>query len=153
MSFRISASSGTPWLLIGGWLSLAASALHIACIFGGPEWYRFLGAGEEMAMADARGSWVPALLTLGIATILAIWAAYAFSGAGWLRHMPLLRTGLVVISTIYLVRGMALIPMHLLQPEFTNSFAIWSSLIVFIYGFVYAIGTWKAWPSLSKVEK
>ena len=35
-----------PWLICGGWLSLAAASAHIACIFGGPDWYRFFGAGE-----------------------------------------------------------------------------------------------------------
>ncbi|HEX8660509.1 MAG TPA: hypothetical protein VF686_01490, partial [Brevundimonas sp.] len=67
-----------PALVIGGVLSVLASLLHIACIFAGPDWYRFFGAGEEMATMAARGSIIPTLLTLGIATVLAIWAAYAF---------------------------------------------------------------------------
>jgi hypothetical protein len=30
-----------------------------------------------------------------------------------------------------------------------NSFLAWSSLIVLVYGAVYAAGTWRAWPALS----
>ena len=99
-----------PFLIAGGILSALASLLHIVVIAGGPAWYRFFGAGEAMATMAEQGSMTPTLLTLGIAAMLAIWAAYAFSGAGLLPRLPLLRTGLVVISTIYLVRGLVLIP-------------------------------------------
>lgn len=90
-----------PALIIGGLLSVAAALLHIGCIIGGPDWYRFFGAGEAMATLAEQGSMTPTPLTLGIAGILAIWAAYAFSGAGLLPRLPLLRTGLVVISAVY----------------------------------------------------
>jgi hypothetical protein len=137
-----------PALIIGGWLSIAAALLHIACIIGGPDWYRFFGAGEEMATMAERGALTPTLLTLGIATILAIWAAYAFSGAGLLPRLPLLRTGLVVISAIYLLRGLVLIPALVINRGDVMPFILWSSLIVLVYGLAYAIGTWSAWPGL-----
>lgn len=147
---KVAANPGSTWLVAGGWLSIIAALLHIACIIGGAEWYRFVGAGEPMAQAVERGEWMPHLLTFGIAAVLAIWAAYAFSGAGRLRRLPLLRTGLVVISVIYLARGLVLVPLHLWRPEHTNAFAVWSSLIVLAYGIAYAVGTWRAWPALSK---
>lgn len=137
-----------PALVIGGWLSVAASLLHIGCIIGGPDWYRFFGAGEEMAVMAEQGSMTPTLLTLGIAAILAIWAAYAFSGAGLLPRLPLLRTGLVVISAIYLLRGLALIPALVINGASVMPFILWSSLIVLVYGIAYAVGTWTAWPHL-----
>lgn len=134
--------------MVGGGLSIAASLLHIGCIIGGPDWYRFFGAGEEMAQAAARGAWMPAIVTACIAIVLAIWAAFAFSGAGRIMRLPLLRTGLIVISAIYLLRGLILLPLLLLKPQLVDSFAIWSSLIVLAYGLAYAIGTWRAWPHL-----
>lgn len=137
-----------PALIFGGWLSVAAALLHIGCIIGGPDWYRFFGAGEEMATMAERGSMTPALLTSGIAGILAIWAAYAFSGAGLLPRLPLLRTGLVVISAIYLLRGLALIPALVINGANVMPFILWSSLIVLVYGVAYAVGTWVAWPRL-----
>ena len=137
-----------PALVIGGLLSVAASLLHIGCIIGGPDWYRFFGAGEAMATMAERGSMTPTLLTLGIAAILAIWAAYAFSGAGLLPRLPLLRTGLVVISAVYLLRGLALIPALVINRGDVMPFIWWSSLIVLVYGIAYAVGTWTAWPNL-----
>ena len=137
-----------PALVMGGLLSVAASLLHIGCIIGGPSWYRFFGAGEGVAQAAERGEALPAILTTGIAAILAIWAAYAFSGAGLLPRLPLLRTGLVVISAIYLLRGLVLIPALLINGSSVIPFVLWSSLIVLVYGIAYAVGTWTAWPSL-----
>ena len=136
------------WLVAGGCLSLIAALIHLAAIVGGPDWYRFFGAGEEIATAAERGSMVPALMTLGIAAVLLVWAAYAFAGAGLVRRLPLLRTGLVLISAIYLLRGLLLAPALVMGR--VDSFTLWSSLIVLVYGVAYAVGTWRAWPTLRR---
>lgn len=146
----VAASPGTPWLIAAGWLSVLAALLHIACIFGGPGWYRFFGAGEGMARAAGRGDLRPTVITLGIAAVLMIWAAYAFSGAGSLPRLPLLRTGLVVITAIYLLRALLFVPLHVWRPQHSDAFAIWSSLIVLVYGAAYAVGTFKAWHFLGR---
>lgn len=138
-----------PALIIGGLLSVAASLLHIGCIAGGPAWYRFFGARSAIATMAEQGSMTPALLTLAIAAVLAIWAAYAFSGAGLLPRLPLLRAGLVVISVIYLLRGLVLVPALALNFGGVTPFVLWSSLIVLVYGLAHAIGTWLGWSSLS----
>ena len=141
---------GSALLTVGGALSAAAAALHLAVIVGGPDWYRFLGAGEGMARAAERGSWTPPLVTIGIAIILLVWAAYAFSGAGLIRRLPLLRTGLIVIGAIYLARGFVIFaPSMLRRPDLSSGFLFWSSLIVLGLGLVYATGTWMSWPNLS----
>ena len=133
------------WLIAGGILSAAASLGHLAVIAGGPDWYRFVGAGEEMAQAAERGSLMPHLVTVGIAALLAVWALYAFSGAGLIRRLPLLRTALVAITAVYLLRGLALLPLLALKPRLVDTFAVVSSVIVLAYGIAYAVGTWKAW--------
>ena len=139
------------WLFAGGVLSGIASLMHIAIIIGGPDWYRFFGAAEGMALAAERGAIYPAFVTLGIAMVLAVWALCGFAGAGLVKGVPFLRPALVAISTIYLVRALAPIPMLMVVPDKLNAFAIWSSLIVLIYGIAYAVGTWKAWPNLSAI--
>ena len=140
--------STNRWLVAAGWLSIVAALLHVACIFGGGDWYRFFGAGEELARADEAGSWMPAIITACIALILSLWAAFAFSGARLIRRLPLLRTALVAISAIYLMRGLLIIP-ALIEPVIRTPFNIWSSLIVLGYGLAYALGTWQSWPQLS----
>lgn len=81
--------------------------------------------------------------------MLALWAAYAFSGAGKIVRLPLLRTALVIIAFIYLARGLIVVPLALVKPQLlADPFALWSSLIVLAYGIAYAVGTWRAWPWL-----
>ncbi len=139
----------SAWLAVGGGLSLAAAVLHLACIVGGPAWYRFFGAGEGMARLAERGDWRPAAITTAVAAMLALAAAYAFSGAGLIARLPLLRTGLVVISAIYLLRGLVvLMPSALGRADLSRDFLLWSSLIVLTFGIVHAVGTARVWNSL-----
>ena len=139
-------------LIFGGMLSVIAALLHVAIIIGGPDWYRFFGAGEGMAVMAEAGSWYPPIITSGIAIILFTWALYAFSGAGIIRKLPLLKLGLVVISLIYLIRGLAIIPAYFFMPEILDNFLIWSSLICLGYGASYSIGTKQIWTQSEKNE-
>jgi hypothetical protein len=49
---------------------------------------------------------VPSLLV----ALFAAWGAYALSGAGVIRPLPLRRTALVLIAAIYTLRGLLLVP-------------------------------------------
>lgn len=140
---------GRAFLAIGALCSFVAALVHLAAIIGGPAWYRALGAGEPIARAAERGSAVPALLTAGIALILCLWAAYAASGAGLIRTLPLLRTGLIAITLVYLARGMVLFMPGLLgRPDLSPEFVRWSSLVCLGIGAVHANGLILVWPSL-----
>ncbi len=137
------------WLVGGGALSAAAAVAHLAVIAGGPRWYDFFGAGPRMVRLAEQGSPVAAVITLGIAAVLAVWAAYAFSGAGLIPRLPLLKLALLAISAVYLVRAVGYIPVLLATGAPVGTFAWISSAIVLVYGLAYAIGTWIAWPALS----
>jgi len=131
-----------PWLLTGGILSAAASLLHIGCVWGGPAWYRFFGAGEYMARQAERGEAWPAFITFVIAATLASWSAYALSGAKVLPRLPFLVPILTVIAGIYLLRAFALPVMILAMPDRGISFLAISSVIVFVVGGIHAVGVY-----------
>lgn len=144
--------NGRRWLLAGGVLTGAASLLHLGIIAGGPDWYRFFGAGERMARMAERGSPYPAVVTAGIATVLAVWMLYALSGAGVIRRLPLLRTALVLIAAVYLGRGVLGIPLVLLgedpyarQLKARMTFMIVTSAICIALGLCYAAGAAWLW--------
>jgi hypothetical protein len=143
------ARASNPWLVTGGILSALAALLHLAVIAGGPDWYRFVGAGEEMARMAEQGLLQPTLITLAITALLAIWSAYAFAGAGLIRRLPLMRTALVAITAVYLLRAVMLVPLAVVRPDLVTPFDVWSSLVVLVYGITHAIGTRRAWPFLS----
>ncbi|MDQ3170465.1 MAG: hypothetical protein M3Q55_10045, partial [Acidobacteriota bacterium] len=104
-------------LAAGGVLTGTAALLHLAIIAGGPGWYRFFGAGEEMARMAARGSVYPTVITLGIAAALGVCALYGFSGAGVIRPLPFMRLVLASAATVFLARGMLGIPAILLVDD------------------------------------
>ena len=128
------------WLIAAGVLDGAAALLHLGCIVGGPAWYRFFGAGDAMVAMAERGMMKPTLITLTIAAILAIWSAYAFSGAGLLPRLPLLRPVLVAIAAVFLARAAALPLLFRVMPDRSSAFLWTSSAIVLAIGVVHAIG-------------
>lgn len=132
-------------LIIGGVLSLFASLMHIAVIYVGADWYRLFGAGEDLAVMAEQGSWFPPILTAMIAGVLFVWALFAFSGAGLMRRLPMLRQGLVAISGIYLARGIGPFVAMPFMPDFASTFWVLSSSVCTLYGLAYAIGTYTAW--------
>lgn len=140
-------STGNPWLLAGGVLSGIAALLHLACIVGGPSWYRFFGAGERMVRLVERGSLRPAIITIAIALMLGIWSAYGLSGAGLIPRLPLLRAGLSAICAIYLLRAAALPLMLARMPDRSTTFLVVSSLIVLVFGLVHLVGIVTGWTS------
>lgn len=59
-----------------------------------------------------------------------------------------MKTVLSAITAVYLLRGLGVVPLMLMDIILVDAFAIWSSLICTIYGFAYLIGTRRAWSSL-----
>lgn len=128
-------------LVWGGGMSLLAAFLHIAIIIGGPAWYRFFGAGEELARLAEQGSALPGIVTAVIALILMIWSLFAFAGAGLVRHPPFLKPVLIVITSIYLLRGLGVLPLALFLPHEIDAFLVVSSMISLLIGMLHFSGT------------
>ena len=135
-------------LAIGAALSATAALLHLGIIAGGPAWYRFFGAGERLARAAAQRKWYPALVTLAIAAVLAVWSAYALAGAGLIGTLPMLKAALVAITAVYIVRGLGYAPLVLAKGGRVTPFVVWSSLICLAYGLVHLLGLMQRWPVL-----
>ncbi|MBL4796055.1 MAG: hypothetical protein JKY50_01435 [Oleispira sp.] len=135
-------------LIIAGTLSAMAAALHIACIYFGAPWYRLLGAGEHMAKQAEQGSSIPTIITSGITLMLFIWSLYAFSAAGLITKLPLMRLALIVITSIYLVRGVAGFFFIANPIGRSPEFWLWSSAISLSLGTIHLIGLIQQWHTL-----
>jgi hypothetical protein len=121
---------------------------HLACVVLGPDAYRFMGAGEKMARAVEAGKLRPTLVTLGIAAVLFVWAAYALSGAELIAPLPFTKAALIAITAVYIGRAVAF---PLLRPVFPgNSTTFWyvSSGICLLIGLVYAYGLASRWTAM-----
>ncbi len=141
-------TSGALALVLGAAFSVAAAVAHLACIALGAPAYRFMGAGEKMARAAEAGSVRPALLTLLIAGMLFLWAAYALSGAGVIGRLPLTKLALPAICVVYLARAVAFPLLKPAFPENSQTFWLVSSGICLLLGLVHGYGVIALWPAL-----
>ncbi len=144
-------SMGNQWLKLGGILSFAVALLHVVIIFVGASAYRYFGAGEDMATAAESGSAFPAVLTLFLVAIFAIWGFYGLSGAGVIRRLPLLKIALILIRAVYTLRGVAVFQQLFQVATASAEVApreIVFSLVSLIIGLAYLIGTVTNWRSL-----
>lgn len=139
---------GDQALILAGVLSALAAVAHLACIALGAPAFRFLGAGERMARAIEAGSIRPVLVTLGIAAILSVWAAYAFSGAGVIGALPFAKLVLPAVTAVFLARGVSFPLLKPLFPENSTTFWRVSSGICLVIGALYAAGTAAVWARL-----
>lgn len=142
-------SNKNRFLIIAAFCSGLVAIAHLGCIVFGADWYRFFGAGEAMAKMAEAGHWYPTVVTLGIAAILSTWSLYALSGARMIKRLPLLRLGLIVISAIYILRGVAFVGIMPMFPENGLMFWLVSSSISLSIGLLYALGTFQSWSELS----
>ena len=135
-------------LLVGAALSGAAALAHLACLVVGAPLFRILGAGEQMAQLHLAGHWYPTVVTLGIAGVLLVWSAYALSGAGAIRRLPLRRTILAAVTAIYIIRGVAFVPAMAYFPGNSMTFWLASSSICLLVGLVHLVGLRQCWGRL-----
>lgn len=147
-----------PYLFGSGVTASCGALLHLLIPIGGPEWYAFFGAPRGMVQMARNGDLHAPISCVLIATLLIFFAIYAFSGAGLLRRLPLLRSVLVCIGGILILRGLVFIPLILWRANALinicgdcrniNIFVVLTSLLCLGLGLGYAVGTRKHWHEL-----
>jgi hypothetical protein len=151
-------ASFNPYLVCAGIATMTGGMIHLAAIFGGPPWYRFIGAPDSIVDLAVIGHPYPIVVCVSIASVLFVWACYAFSGARLIKRLPLLRTGLIAIAAMLIVRGVVFVPLMAWHPAIfvgicnckgVDAFLIVTSAICLLVGLCYAVGTHNAWDTLN----
>ena len=129
-------------LTLAGGLSLAVAAFQFILTFS-PTLCRFFGAPEELMTGDPLWFY---LASFSATALFGIWGLYGLSGAGRIRRLPLLRTGLLAIGGVYTLRGLLLIPAILAVVGLVPSDpflpqALLASLVALSTGVFYLVGT------------
>ena len=136
-------------LIAAGIAAAAGAVLHVAIVFGGPDWYAFFGAPNGMVEMARVGNLRAPVSGLVIAAFLALCSAYAFSGAGIIRRLPFLRLGLASIGSLLILRGVLFVPLILWRPNAlaricecrsVDAFIILTSVLCLAMGIGYALG-------------
>lgn len=100
----------SKFLVTGGLIAAATAIWHLLCIIGGPSWYAFARAPKVIVDSAMQGTFIAPLGAIVIASLMFTRTAYAFSGAGLIRKIPLLVPVLITISFICFVRALIVVP-------------------------------------------
>lgn len=117
------------WALLAAILNLSAGILHLAIIWGGPDWYRFFGAGEKYARWAEEGKLRPALTCVAIAMVLFVWAFYCLALLNLVVTPPFLIPILWLVTMVYFIRGVFPLLGAMVLTTLRAPFVIYSSLI------------------------
>jgi hypothetical protein len=136
-------------LLVAGTSSILIS-LFQAIISFSVEWSRYFDAPEQLLANPTL------LIVLGLlaAILFAVFGLYGMSGAGYIRALPYLRSGLLIIGIIYTTRGLAFIFILLQQvglvhiTERIPPAEPASSLVSLFVGLLFLVGTIGLWRGL-----
>ena len=98
-------------LLISAGLIASVSAIwHVLCIFGGPSWFEFARAPQQIIDSAQQGTLLAPLSTIVVAGLMFSCTIFAFSAASLIRKVPLLKPALITIATICTLRGLLAVP-------------------------------------------
>jgi len=132
-------------------LSFGVAAFQ-AAISAVPDWSRYFGAGEALVSK----LWLLYLLGFFVTMLFAVSGLYALSGGGYIRRLPLIRTGLITISAVYILRGINLVPELLVNAGAIHSTDtiplrnIIVSTVSLLIGLLYLVGIIGYWSQLPK---
>jgi hypothetical protein len=137
------------WLTAAAALCFVIALVHVAIIFMSPYAYGFVGV-PQLGRMKAAGSAYPDTMSAGLTLVFAGFGAYALSGAGRIRRLPLLRVALVLIGAVFTLRGLVLVP-QLVQLAMGDGapprMAVFS-LVSLVTGVAFLAGTRSRWREM-----
>lgn len=98
-------SKASTALRIAGWSSITIAAAHVIGLIWAWSFFAAVGIEPEMREMAMQADALPYIVTLLTAAVFLSFGLYALSGAGDLRRLPFLRTGLTSIAAIFLARA------------------------------------------------
>jgi len=136
LSFKV-----TSQLLISAGIIAAAAAIwHLLCILGGPSWFAFARAPQQVIASAQQGTLLAPLSTLFVAGLMFTCSAFALSAAGLIRSLPLLKSALITITILCILRALSAIP----SLVYANDLDLWQLVAssVWLYtGICFLAGT------------
>ena len=136
MSFKVI----SQLLISAGIIAAAAAIWHLLCILGGPSWFAFARAPQQVIASAQQGTLLAPLSTLFVAGLMFTCSAFALSAAGLIRSLPLLKSALITITILCILRALSAIP----SLVYANDLDLWQLVAssVWLYtGICFLAGT------------
>ncbi|MBK5719874.1 hypothetical protein JGH11_03220 [Dysgonomonas sp. Marseille-P4677] len=132
-------------LKLGGYINIIIAIAHIVCLLNAAYFFEITGVGENMRRNAEIHPLLPYVMTVFVAVFFFIFGLYGLSGAGKIKKLPLLKTGIFIIAAIYLLRG---ILGSIINIAIETTFQ-WHHLLFSIgalgIGFLYLLGGVQIW--------
>lgn len=129
-----------PALLLAALLLIVTAVAHLSCIVLGPACYQAQLAPSEVVQSALEGTMLAPLATVLVSGLFLLCALYAVSSAGLIRHLPLLRPAMFCLALLFVVRGIATLPLSLMYPEMVSAFSVVAGILWLLCGLCFWSG-------------
>lgn len=140
MEFTLSYSVKSKLLISAGVIASAAAIWHLLCIFGGPSWFAFARAPQQIIDSSVQGTLLAPVGTIIVASLMFACTIFAFSAVGLIRKVPLLKSALVTIAILCTLRGLIAIPTFFTSTDIDIWQAV-ASAVWFYVGICFIVGS------------
>jgi len=127
-------------LISAGVITSTAAIWHLACIIGGPSWFIFARAPQQVIDSAQQGTLLAPLSTIVVAAAMFACTIFAFSAAGIIRKVPLVTPALMTIAVLCTLRGFIIIP-TLMSAKGIDVWQVVASAIWLYVGICFIVGT------------
>ncbi len=110
MEFALSYSIKSKLLISAGVIASASAIWHLLCILGGPSWFVFARAPQQIIDSSQQGTLLAPIGTVIVASLMFACSVFAFSAVGLIRKIPLIKSALITIAILCTLRGLIAIP-------------------------------------------
>lgn len=140
MEFALNFNVKSTLLISAGVIASTSAVWHLLCIFGGPNWFAFARAPQQIIDSAAQGTLLAPIGTIIVASLMFACTIFAFSAAGLIRKVPLLKSALIIIAVLCTLRGLIAIPTFV-TPSGLDVWQVVASSIWFYVGFCFFVGS------------
>ena len=110
MELALNFSIQSKLLISAGIIASASAIWHLLCIFGGPSWFVFARAPQQIIDSAVQRTLLAPIGTMIVASLMFACTIFAFSAVGLIRKVPLLKSALITIAVLCTLRGLIAIP-------------------------------------------
>jgi len=107
---KLSLSVQSKLLISAGVIASLSALWHLLCILGGPSWFVFARAPQSIIDSAQQGTLLAPVGTIIVAGLMFACTVFSFSATGLIRKIPLLKSALITISLLCILRGLIAIP-------------------------------------------
>jgi len=110
MEFTLTFTVPSKLLISAAIIASAASIWHLLCIFGGPSWFAFARAPQQIIESAQQGTLLAPIGTIVVAGLMFACSIFAFSAVGIIGKVALIKPALSSIGILCTLRGVMFIP-------------------------------------------